>query len=199
MDPRQVTRYSTARAQIRDGDDALFRNGGLIRGTGQGQCTHAAKCFWYGSTLLLAEMREWYGGRIITLSSQVRKYPGRIDIYRPKCSPHAAHRSAELLARMAGHEYPWFNIVRLGVSRLPLVRLATGWNPNLDMAPTPFGAAMHCSQAVVWVERAEGKNEGFIPVPNKPDRLVAPEDIEFSGLHERTIVSLVPDEYEVAA
>ncbi len=188
--------YRECRLDIRDGDDALFRNGGLIAATGQGPWTHAAKCFWFGNTLLLAEVREWYGGRCVTLSSQVKKYPGRIDIFRPKCRADTAKFSAELLCRLAGHEYGWANIWRLGFSRLPLLRLLSGWRPKTwDMKPTPFGEPMICSQAVIWCERAAGQTDSptkFLPCPHKGDRWVTPDDIGFSGDHELKFEGLMP-------
>lgn len=33
------------------------------------------------ATLFCLEVREWTGGRAVTLSNQVRCYPGRIDVY----------------------------------------------------------------------------------------------------------------------
>jgi hypothetical protein len=73
--------YRAARRQVRDGDLLLFRRRGLISIAGRGDHSHAAKAAWWGDDLFCLEVREWHGGRAVTLSSQVRDYPDRIDVY----------------------------------------------------------------------------------------------------------------------
>jgi hypothetical protein len=70
-----------ARDQVCDGDLLLFRRRGLIATAGRGTHSHAAKVAWWGEDLFCLEVREWYGGRAVTLESQVRKFPGPIDLY----------------------------------------------------------------------------------------------------------------------
>ena len=59
----------------------LFRRRGLIAIAGRGEHSHAAKAAWWGDDLFCLEVREWHGGRAVTLESQVAKFPGRIDVY----------------------------------------------------------------------------------------------------------------------
>src|SRR5260221_14371473 len=74
--------YRDARRQVRDSDLLLFRRRGLISIAGRGDHSHAAKAAWWGTDLFCLEIREWHGGRAVTLSSQVRRFPGQIDLYR---------------------------------------------------------------------------------------------------------------------
>jgi len=71
-----------AREQIADGDLLLFRRRSLIAIAGRGEHSHAAKAAWWGDELFCLEVREWHGGRAVTLASQVRRFPGRIDVHR---------------------------------------------------------------------------------------------------------------------
>jgi len=67
---------SAAHKEIFDGDQLLFRRRGLIAIAGRSAHSHAAKAAWWGDDLFCLEVREWYGGRAVTLESQVRKFPG---------------------------------------------------------------------------------------------------------------------------
>ena len=78
-------RYQTlteGRSKIRDADLLLFRRRGLISIAGRGKHSHAAKAAWWGNELMCLEVREWYGGRAVTVASQVKRCPGAIDVYR---------------------------------------------------------------------------------------------------------------------
>ena len=76
---QQFVTYADARPLIADGDLLLFRRRGVISIAGRGVHSHAAKAAWWGDDLFCLEIREWYGGRAVTLSSQARRYPNRID------------------------------------------------------------------------------------------------------------------------
>ena len=73
--------YADVRDKIRDSDLLLFRRHGLISIFGRGTHSHAAKAIWWGKVLCCVEVRQWHGGRAVTLSSQVRRFPGVIDVY----------------------------------------------------------------------------------------------------------------------
>ena len=75
MEPQRQRRfvvYHEAREQIQDGDLLLYRRRGVISAVGRGEHSHAAKAAWWEHDLFCLEVREWYGGRAVTLSSQVR-------------------------------------------------------------------------------------------------------------------------------
>ncbi len=74
--------FRQARRQIRDSDLLLFRRRGLISIAGRGDHSHAAKAAWWDEELFCLEVREWHGGRAVTLESQVRRFPARIDVYQ---------------------------------------------------------------------------------------------------------------------
>ena len=73
--------FREAASRVRDGDLLLFRRRNLIAIAGRGEHAHAAKAAWWGDDLFCLEVREWHGGRAVTLSSQVQKFPGRVDVF----------------------------------------------------------------------------------------------------------------------
>ena len=186
------TVYQSIRDDVRDGDVALFRGGGLIARISDGPYTHAATCLWVRDTLLLAEYREWHGGRIVTLSSQITKYPGAIDLYRPTCNRPLARYAAELMARQAGHEYGWRNIKLAALRRLVLFRFLTGWKPQCrDTTPSKWSEPKICSQAVVWSLRKSAKHYGssWFPCEGLSDKCIEPQTIADDMGHFRLWVS----------
>lgn len=209
----RMIRYRQARPYIRTGDVALLRNRGPIEATSQGPWTHAAVCWWADSTLWLAEVREFHGGRIVTFSSQVRDYPGRWDVFRPRCHPTAAIAAAQMIARQAGHPYGWRAVARALALRLPVCRLAArgsvhayqlarqqappqlvaldAWlNPDTSdtTAPSAWDEPKHCSQTVAWGFRLVGEDL----VPRKHDRYIEPADLGHSAALTLKFEGLVP-------
>jgi len=171
---------------IRDGDLLLFRGAGfvsrLISNTGRGEYSHAAKVLFWGKHPFCVEVREWHGGRAVTLESQVKKYPGRIDVYRtnPRNRTDFAERVANNTMRLfAGQPYGWWSVVTAALGRIPFVRSLFA-PPNEDVAlaeSPPF-----CSQAVAIADRSGGVD----PVPNLGDRLTEPNDLARSHFYEYT-------------
>ena len=78
----KLRRYHDIRSTIADGDLLLFRRRGLISVYGRGIHSHAAKAIWWRESLFCCEVREWYGGRAVLLSREVKRRPGRIDLFR---------------------------------------------------------------------------------------------------------------------
>src|SRR4029079_15323530 len=64
-------RFYDVQAQILDADLLLWRRRGLIASAGRGAYSHAGKAAWWGDDLFCLEVREWRGGRAVTLESQV--------------------------------------------------------------------------------------------------------------------------------
>ncbi len=185
--PQIFTTLDDARGQIFDGDLLLFRRrhwsiGSLIAIAGRGVHSHAAKVAWWGDLPFCCEVREWYGGRAVTLESQVKRHPGRIDVYRvnpefrwPRYDRLAAVR---YMRRLAGCDYGYASVVRAALLHLPMVRLFV--RPSLDDTlrehRPPF-----CSQAVVMADRIAG---GVDPVPHLADRLTEPADLAQSPFYK---------------
>jgi hypothetical protein len=179
-----------ARARLLDGDLLLFRRrrlslGALIAIAGRGVHSHAAKVAWWGDEPFCCEVREWYGGRAVTLESQVRKYPGCIDVFRtnPKFRwPHYNRLAAvRFMRQLAGCDYGYTSVVAASLLHWPLARLVV--RPVLDdehyEKRPPF-----CSQAVVMADRMAG---GVDPVPYLADRLTEPADLAQSPFYEYTM------------
>jgi hypothetical protein len=173
---------ATARSQIADGDLLLFRRRSLIAVAGRGEHSHAAKAAWWGDELLCLEVREWHGGRAVTLASQVKKHPRRIDVFRTnpqnRWPEYDQPRSTHFMRRLAGCDYGYAAVLSAAMLHLPLVRLAVRANVDdgaIDRRP-PF-----CSHACAMADRLGG---GVDPVPHLADRLTEPADLARSPFYE---------------
>lgn len=180
---------AAARKEAHDGDLLLFRRRGLISIAGRGDHSHAAKAAWWGDDLFCLEVREWYGGRAVTLESQVRKYPGRIDLYRTnpddRWPEYDRARAITWMRRLAGCDYGYTAVLAAAMLHLPIVRLAVRAEVEdsaVDRRP-PF-----CSQACVMADRVGG---GVDPVPHLADRLTEPADLARSPFYQYAC-TLVP-------
>jgi hypothetical protein len=174
--------YRQARQLVRDADLLLFRRRGLVSIAGRGEHSHAAKAAWWGEDLFCLEVREWHGGRAVTLSSQVRCFPACIDVYQanpgdrwPQYDRAGATRQMRTLA---GCPYGYWNVFLASLLHLPGVRLAV--RPDVcDAEPTvrpPF-----CSQACALADRIGG---GVDPVAHLADRLTLPADLARSPFYQ---------------
>ena len=177
-----VASYRDVRSEIADSDLLLFRRRSLISIAGRGEHSHAAKAAWWDGDLFCLEIREWHGGRAVTLSSQVERYSGRIDVFGanpdnrwPEYDRAGATRS---MRRLAGCDYGYRGVLAAAVLHLPLVRLCFEADVD-DLAENrwpPF-----CSQACVLSDRQGG---GVDPVPHLADRLTLPADLARSPFYQ---------------
>jgi hypothetical protein len=178
-----------ARPQIADGDLLLFRRRGLIAAVGRGTHSHAAKAAWWGDDLFCLEVREWHGGRAVTLESQVKKFPARIDVYHTnpanRWPEYDRTRSTQWMRRLAGCDYGYAAVLAAAMLHLPFVRMAVRADTEddaIDRRP-PF-----CSQACAMTDRLGG---GVDPVPHLADRLTEPADLARSPFYKYAF-TLVP-------
>ena len=173
--------YAEARDQIADGDVLLYRRRGLISIAGRGLHGHAAMDARWGDDLFCLEIRELFGGRAVTLSSQVERYPGRIDVYRAnpdnRWPEYDAAGAARFMRRLAGCDYGWLNLAAAGLLHLPWIRLCLKANTNDEAVSRrpPF-----CSQAVAAAHRIGGRVD---PVNHLADRLTEPADLARSSFY----------------
>ena len=173
--------YPDVRCQIADGDLLLYRRLGPIAMAGRGRHSHAAKAAWWDEDLFCLEIREWLGGRAVTLSSQVERYPGRIDVYEVnpdlRWPEYDRAGAVRLMRRLAGCDYGYASLMTAAMLHLPVIRWFV--RPNVDdQAPTrrpPF-----CSQACVMADRIGG---GVDPVPNLADQFTEPSDLARSSFY----------------
>jgi hypothetical protein len=180
---------SRACSEIRDSDLLLFRRRGLISIAGRGDHSHAAKAAWWGRDLFCLEVREWHGGRAVTLASQVERYPGRIDVYRTnpleRWPEYDRAAATALMRQMARCGYGYLGVLCASLLHLPLVRLWAHADVH-DAEPTawpPF-----CSQACVMADRLGG---GIDPVAHLADRMTLPADLARSPFYAYAL-TLVP-------
>lgn len=176
-----LRRYPHVRSGIADGDLLLFRRRGLISIAGRGRHSHAAKAAWWRGTLFCLEVREWYGGRAVTLSSQVARYPGRIDVFSANAEnrwPEYDRRTAVgTMRRLAGCDYGYRHVLSASLLHLPFVRLLARANLD-DLAESsrpPF-----CSEAVSRAERSGGVDV----VPHLADHFTEPADLARSPFYQ---------------
>ncbi|MEM9187010.1 MAG: hypothetical protein AAGB00_10990 [Planctomycetota bacterium] len=177
-----------ARSQIRDADLLLFRRRGLIAIAGRGEHSHAAKAAWWGDELMCLEIREWYGGRAVTLASQVKRYPGKIDVFAVnpggpdtpagRWPDFDRTRSTHFMRRLAGCDYGYASVLAAATLHLPFIRTlvrADTEDAAIDRRP-PF-----CSQACAMADRLGG---GVDPTPQLADRLTEPADLARSPFYQ---------------
>jgi len=125
-DQEKHVRLDEAERSIADGDLLLWRRCGLISIAGRGRHSHAAKAAWWDNDLFCLEIREFCGGRAVTLASQVEKYPGQIDVFEvnpdnrwPTYDRQGATRA---MRKKAGQRYGYRNLAAAALLHLPLVR-----------------------------------------------------------------------------
>ncbi len=174
--------YRIVRDLVANGDLLLFRRRSLISIAGRGEHSHVAKAARWDGDLFCLEVREWYGGRAVTLSSQVSRHPGRIDVFAANAGERWEdyHRDGALLImrRLAGCDYGYRNVLAASLLHLPIARLFA--KPITDdgsqTALPPF-----CSEAIAHAERTGG---GVDPVPHLADRLTEPADLARSPFYQ---------------
>lgn len=180
------SKYDDVRHLIQDADGLLFRHpkklvSKAISVVGRSTYSHAAKAVWHGDILLCAEVREFKGGRLVTLRSQVEKYPGMIDVYKVNkvaFPDYDRWKAGEHMVRLAGQPYAYLDILRIALLHLPLVRWFA--EPKTDDSFTPVGGKI-CSMAVAEADRVGG---GVDPVPHLADCETEPADISRSMLYQ---------------
>ncbi len=168
---QKLLKYEDARPLISSGDIGLQRGNPIFSIFGRSEYSHALMFVWHHRTLLAVELREWYGGRIVTAERLVgQSKSGSIDVYRPayKTSSHA-ERAAEAMIRKAGEPYNYRGILLGAAFRIPILNLI--WRPDLSnkrpldvRTPGRFGEEApivsdypeYCSAAVCDALRAGG-------------------------------------------
>jgi hypothetical protein len=143
--------YSVARKYISEGDILLFRGNGRISNwiqwAGKGEYSHVAMASWRAmpghSLLECVEFKEWKGGRVVNLSTQVNENNRLIDVYRlsPKVVQLKARRdgngllvipsvlryngadATQVMRELTGLPYGWKRIWKLARHYIPGLRM----------------------------------------------------------------------------
>ncbi|GAG13365.1 unnamed protein product [marine sediment metagenome] len=186
----KIVRYREARSLIADGDLLLYRRRSLISIAGRGRHSHAAKAAWWEGDLFCLEIRGLIGGRAVTLSSQVRRCPGRIDVYGAnpdgRWPQYDRAGASRFMRRLAGCDYGYRGLISAALLHLPVVRWFVRANMDDEAADRrpPF-----CSHACAMADRVGG---GVDPVKHLADRLTEPADLARSPFY-RYRFTLMPD------
>lgn len=196
--------YSEVRDLISDSDLLLFRRppgrcsaiARLITVGGRSQYSHAAKAIWWrgekaeNDVLLCVEMREFKGGRAVTLASQVDKFPGLIDVYKSnpedRWPEYDRERASAHMLRLAGEPYGYAAV--LNAALLHVWPFCMYVNPGLNDG-TLDDLPEFCSDACSESDRIGG---GVDPVNNLADRFTEPGDLARSDFYQYQW-TLVPD------
>jgi len=187
-----------ASRSIETGDILLFRRGGglfdrLLSVAGRSPYVHVGMAVWLNNdarpvpsitgsaTLCLVDVLQWHGGRVVTLESEVARYPGQYDLFsisRRFDRDFDRLAASRRMMKYSASRYGWWNVFRVSLRHMAFVRLL--FPPLVDDKANgtfpPF-----CSQAVAHSCRKYG---GIDPVPNLADRVTEPGDIARSLLFE---------------
>lgn len=191
-----------AKPSILDADGLFFRGKGLvsrmIRSYGRGRYSHVAKASWIKGELFCVEVRELKGGRIVTLESQVKKFPGQIDVFRTNVlrlpeieQPEGQHwynrkKADEMMLAFAGVEYGYWAIFSTYLLHAPFIKFIA--KPNIDdefVSKRP----PYCSAAYSAADRIGGRVD---QVPQLADKDTEPNDLARSPFNGY-ICTLIPD------
>lgn len=167
----RTTCWSYAFHRIERGDLLLYRHprspialAARLAGEEFWYYSHAAMAEWHAGvdhqTLCNVDSRQFIGGRIVTLHSQVKRLPGVIDVWRPRTSVHIRELAAQYAFDQAGHEYNWRGIAACGARWLPGVsRISESWSDVGDMSLSEWEAPKFCSQQAAWSYRKAALSE----------------------------------------
>ena len=192
--------YDKAREYIKEGDILLFRAGKFpsfgwwITSYTRGLHSHAAIAHWDGDRLYCVEMREFKGGRSVTLRSQVVESPGVIDVYRvmpnitvpevnddgsvnwteKSFSDDVANNVTATALEWAGKPYRWLNIWNLFKGYAPFFRFLNRSKPDNNIP-----ADGHVCSTLV----ASAYRKHYIDLcPNLSDVRTTPADLAQSSM-----------------
>jgi hypothetical protein len=205
MQPAPVLKpYSKARHQIRSGDILLYRGVLAIRVAGRSEYSHAAMAGWWDGTvgsgqgavgsqtahrrpptahrLMCLETTGKFGGRAVTLSSQIRGRSGRWDVFAVRYqSPRQRSAALGAMIELTGLPYGWARLLRVSLLHLPIIRWFAWWLLRRKIegqepdAPHP---GRFCSDDVA----AAIRQARLELVPNLGDGFCEPGDLARSSL-----------------
>jgi len=173
--------YARVRMKIRSGDLMLFRarqklSNRLIARSSNSYYCHAAMAVWVRNVLMICEMKQKGGGRIVNFSTQIAGYPGQWDWYKLKEPPGFDRQGAiTAMIRTAGEPYGWWAVKRLVLER----SIFTRWLFRPPVNDEENGRPLHCSGAISRALRVGG---GVDPMPNKSDWATDPANLSQASI-----------------
>lgn len=200
-------KYRHIRPYLENGDMMVLRNPGSVGWFTRSPGSHIGTLAWRESddqaTLLVAESREFKGGRCVSFKSQVEQYPGLIDVYRPTsgCPTNVRERAATIAVNWAGHSYNYPGIWDQFIAGLPIARYMAErlWKKRFDfndMTLSDWHAAKYCSQLYGWSYRRAAYELGLIlewdVAPGIGDKWITPGHLMHSGAFQLVARSIQP-------
>lgn len=190
--------FKEAVPHIAEGDIILFRGKGIISWFigkfGGSKYSHVGVASWHGfngsSILEIIEMRELIGSRSTSLESQVKRFPGQIDIFRPQPTyysnyfnkkenkvidyklPFDGKRITACMRNLTGQDYNYGTIWQILKSKLFGFRLFTDFDSMSDDKLEMKGDKYVCS---TMLAKCLSSN-GYDIIKNKADQFIEPGD-----------------------
>jgi hypothetical protein len=173
---------AVANGLLRNADTLLWRRRGfsLIATAGRGDYTHAAKAGFLDGEWKCLEIREWIGGRITALEHQVARYPGIIDVFRPKMTPEECDRSLRAMKHKTEKSYNYAGIFWASLLHLAIVRIFVKPDTGVDEFRETWMPEF-CSEATVSADQIACKQD---PVPYLANRITEPSDISRTWFYD---------------
>jgi hypothetical protein len=194
--------YIEVRHEIKNSDLLLWRGrtlgAYLIRVIGRSEYSHSDKAAWWGKDLFCMGMLT-SGGRAVTLSSQIVRNPGQIDLY--ETNPDNRHpdynrdRATRFMKRLCGWQYGWGKLFSTAFLHIPIIRGFIHINKK-----EPLAVPLHtddlerpkyppfCSMACAMADRVGG---GIDRVSDWADQFTEPDDLAKSDFY-RYRYTLIP-------
>jgi len=196
-----------ATTYINEGDIFLYRSNSLIGWCisryGGGEYSHVAVASYRGvphfSALEVVEQREFKGGRIVSIESQLDEYSGFIDVYRPLLkieipkfqangkingsafsvetklwTPETARAFTDEVRRFAGKPYGWKLIWQMAKHYMPGIRLLYPQNTRDDVE-NKLNVCSTLAAFGLWKHYRD-------PCPNLATHMTTPNDLARSSL-----------------
>lgn len=195
-----ILQYQEAKKLLKQGDILLFQGDSfvswLIKTYSYGDYSHVGLVDLSNEIQMFCEMREFKGGRCVSLESQIRKIGSeikKIDVFRlvseikydqtlddgtiievHKVATESTKDSmVNSMLTMTGSDYGWRNIWKIVKHYLPFFRLLKPKTKDDTLSDLHI-----CSSAVSYCIRTAFQD----PVPFLPDHMVTPSDLSRSPL-----------------
>ena len=179
IDERQLPYEQYREQEARGADILLWRPtsmwGHVIAAGTQGPWCHAAGVYWHKGRLCSAQYHEKIGGYSVPTSTEIKKYPGRCDVFRvTSLSEVDCDDIGDTLFNTLGGPYGWGKIATIALHSMLIVRWlhnterVGGWLQRQAMKTSAMICSSHVDNAF--------RHHGHLFV-KKPNGMVAPNDI----------------------
>jgi hypothetical protein len=145
--------YHSVRMSLKTGDILLSRASGIagraINDVTDSEYSHATMIGYAGiqphSVLMLGETREHKDARLISLSAEVKAWPGYYDVYRIRRKAWYPDLAWAFMCRAAGSRYSWRHILRVFLRRKLGERIPPLPNSESPQCPRDCSALVHAA------------------------------------------------------